>query len=507
MSDAGGVLSDIVGESASAAVVLEIEQALGIDGEFPAALNLVEMLQSIIQPLCGDNTKADTWSDALRVIQEVDGTRKNSVSWARVAPTSRAGNPLGGRFKSYPIAAFFLQEPMAGLGGQAILIKRLFLAVLLQRPNPQGLHSVADELRKEIARGGTRSSIHKLPETPDAGWTVLARILASLPESDLLAVRLRKLLKMAETPRAIQSPNAHPQGVLTPPEASATRTTFKTAPASLVPGHHTQMAEPGDSQTAEPPTYADLYIAEPDLGEGIEPASELEVDAHSRETRYWISRHQRITPNDAGRLTSIERRWVAATLRDLLQSDDAALRMGAGLVALMYVTGMQFETLINTGVGVAGVFDMGGVYRRDIRAPTNAYTPDAELIDQFLPRESVLPLQLPAALTQWVDTLVRQSKRTVLECLGVDSAKADESVGRVMRLLRAEGRYARVRRERMPAALAIELSLKYRDFGLTHYLASGPGQAAPMSNYYVVHFIEDLKRHYREVAGEMLPAL
>lgn len=54
--------------------------------------------------------------------------------------------------------------------------------------------------------------------------------------------------------------------------------------------------------------------------------------------------------------------------------------------------------------------------------------------------------------------------------------------------------------------LAIELNLRYRDAGLLHHLASSAEQVAPMANYYVSHFIEYLKRSYREVAGAMLPA-
>lgn len=501
---AGGVLSKIIGNSSCIGAVLEIEQALGVDGEFPAALNLVEKLQSIIEPLYGDSANATSWSDALRAVQDADPSRKKGLSWTRLAPTSRAGNPLGGRFKRYPIAAFFLQEPMAGLAGQVNIIHRLFLAALLQRQSAHGLHAIADDLRKLIARGGAQSSIYRLPQTTEAGWEVLASTLANLPESDLLAARLRTLLKMVTMTKAGQPALTRPTSALTEPQT--TRTTFRPAQGGVVPEHRIQVAEPGNSEIAEPPRYVDFHVAEPDAGEEGEPASETEVDANSRETRHWISRHQRITPNDVGRLTAIERRWLGTTLCDLIQSEDSSLRMGAGLVALVYVTGMQFETLLDAEIGPAGVFDTCGVYRRTIRAPTNAYTPDKEMLDQFLPRETMLSLQLPVMLVPWLDTLIRQSTGTVLESLGVDVASANVNVDSVMHLLRAKGRYTRIRRERIPAALAIELNLRYRDVGLVHHLASSAEQVAPMINYYVSHFIGDLQRRYREVADAMLPA-
>ena len=73
--------------------------------------------------------------------------------------------------------------------------------------------------------------------------------------------------------------------------------------------------------------------------------------------------------------------------------------------------------------------------------------------------------------------------------------------------VRAGGRFTRIRYERIPAALAIELTLKYRDLAVVHYLASGPEQVSPMISYYVVHSLEELQHRYRQVVEEMLSAV
>jgi len=90
--------------------------------------------------------------------------------------------------------------------------------------------------------------------------------------------------------------------------------------------------------------------------------------------------------SSSGRLTPIERRWLASRLRELTVSEDLGLRSGAGIVALMYVTGMPLADVLQAAVGPEGTVYVGGAYRRTIRLPSNAYTPNADVVEQFLPR-------------------------------------------------------------------------------------------------------------------------
>ncbi|QJD59946.1 hypothetical protein HG264_14070 [Pseudomonas sp. gcc21] len=497
--DTGGVLTEIVGSSPCATTVQQIERILGIDRDFPAALNLVEKLLGILQVIPVKDGSVLEWVRALESVQDAGKLRKYDLSWTRLAATSLAGNPLGGKFKRYPLPAFLLQEPLAELGEQANLIHRLFLEVAIQQKTFRGIQAIADELRKLIAISTPKSSMGRLPTDVSTDWSAWAEYLANLPANDALSGMLNKLLRL-------RTSSSSPTSRQTPPVSLISQTDSNPPSGvgiSVGPTYRTLVTEPGDSQTAEPPKYVDLHLT-PQEEEEDEPTSEQEVDAQCRETRHWISRHQRLTPNDSGRLTPIERRWLASRLRELTVSEDVGLRSGAGIVALMYVTGMPLDDVLQAAVGPEGTFDVGGAYRRTIRLPSNAYTPNADVAEQFLPRETTLVLQLPDMVTNWMNANVQHQDCALAQALGVELNKAKEDVDKVMECLRAGGRYTRIRRERIPAALAIELNLRYRDFGVVHHLASGPDQVAPMISYYVVHFIDDLKHRYTEVTEDML---
>ena len=489
-----GVLSIILGRSSEAGTVREVEQVLGIDDKFPGALNLTQRLQKILQPMCSHNKKATQWHSALAAVAAAGLSREHDLLWVPLAPTGHAGNPLGGRLKKYPLPAFFLQSPIASLEDQVQLIHQLFLAVLLRRLSNRGLRNLADDLRKTIAQSEVKN-FHNLYCDPECA--VFRKELDDLPENDPLAIQLRTLVKMHESSAPTK---INPE----PADRVSTKGTWIT-PGSAVPSHGIERVEPGDRKTAEPPTYVDIYISRPD--EADEPDSEAEISAQSRETRYWISRHQRITPNDPGRLTLMERHWLSDMLSRFIKTEDEKYGLGAGLVALMYVTGMQLDSLLQAAVGPTGILDVMGVYRRQLRRPAGCYTPDTGLEDIFVLRSTELVLELPRTVSQWVGRFMHQPGSSVLESLGVSPDRATQSVSEVLQQLRDRGRFLRIRKERIPAALAIELSLRYRDPSVTWHLSSSPEQVAPMLDYYVVHSIDELQRCYREVTATMLPTL
>lgn len=102
---------------------------------------------------------------------------------------------------------------------------------------------------------------------------------------------------------------------------------------------------------------------------------------------------------------------------------------------------------------------------------------------------------------------IQRRECTLSEALNVEEGSARGHVKTLLDRVRAGGRFTRIRYERIPAALAIELTLKYRDLAVVHYLASGPEQVSPMISYYVVHSLEELQHRYRQVVEEMLSAV
>ena len=501
----GGVLTGILSDSSHAEAVRLIEDLLGIDRDFPAALNLVERLLAVLSSIPVKSTLVNLWAEALLSVQEEGERHQYKQIWTRVDATTRAGNPLGGRFKKYPLPAFLLQEPKSGLKTQALLIQRLFLEVLIQQQSSKGIHSLAVDLRQLIANSNPRSTMAKLPLDVNGDWAELNNFIASLPDTeDETLKRLRNLLARLES-TGISIPE-QPTAEVAQPDMAGRRSSLGIAISDAIPSYRLHVIEPGDSQTAEPPRIVALHVSAEE-NDRDEIASEQETDASARETRQWISRHQRLTPNTYSRLTAIERRWLASRLSDYMSSEDADLRMGAGLVALMYVTGMPLEQLLKTSVGSEGVFDVGGGYRRKLRLPSNAYTPDAEVAELFLPQKPELTLQLPQAVSVWMTACIQRRECTLSEALNVEEGSARGHVKTLLDRVRAGGRFTRIRYERIPAALAIELTLKYRDLAVVDYLASGPEQVSPMISYYVVHSLEELQHRYRQVVEEMLSAV
>lgn len=503
--DSGGVLTYILGESLHSETVGQIEMLLGIDRDFPAALNLVERMLVVFASIPTRSTLVSVWMEALSSVQEAGNRHQNRLIWTRVDATTRAGNPLGGKFKKYPLPAFLLQEPRSGLEIQALLIQRLFLEVLIQQQSSQGILSLAVDLRQLIANSNPWSIMKELPEDVSEDWAEWHTFIAELPDTDYDTLRrLGSLLGRLES--AGTSTPEQPAAVIDQTDVAVRRSSPGIAIRDAIPSYRLLVTEPGDRQTAEPPQVVALHVS-PEDNEQDGMASEQEIDAAARETRHWISRHQRITPNSYARLTAIERRWLASQLSEYMRSEDVGLRLGAGLVALMYVTGMSLQNLLQASVGPEGTFDVGGVYRRKIRLPDNAYTPAPEDADLFLPREGLLTLQLPETLSHWIGECTQPRAGTLAEALSVDEASASEHVKNMLDRLRAGGRYRRIRSERIPAALAIELTLRYRDLTVVHYLASGPEQVSPMLSYYVVHSLEELQRRFRQVTEGMLSAI
>lgn len=499
-----GVLTQILGNSPHAQTVRQIEDILGVDRDFPAAVNLVERVMAVLSSIPAKSTFVNDWVEALASVQEAGKCHQNKLLWTRVDATSRAGNPLGGNFNNYPLPAFLLQEPKSSLDKQALLIQRLFLEILIQQQSARGILSSADYLRQLIANSAPQSSMAKLPVDVSGDWAEWHAFIAKLPDTDDDTLkRVGSLLARLESVRT--STPERPAAVIAKPDVAERRSSPGVAIKDAIPSYRLLVTEPGDSQTAEPPKAVALHVSPEEIDQD-ELASEHEIDAAARETRHWISRHQRLTPNTYTRLTAIERRWLATRLCEYINSEDEGLRLAAGLVALIYVTGMPLENLLETSVGPEGVFDVGGEYRRKIRLPSNAYTPDAGVAELFLPQEPVLTLQLPQAVSVWMAACIQRRGCTLAEGLNVDEASAREHVKNVLDRLRAGGRYTRIRYERIPAALAIELTLKYRDLALVHYLASGPEQVSPMISYYVVHSLKELQRRYCEVVEDMLSA-
>jgi len=254
----------------------------------------------------------------------------------------------------------------------------------------------------------------------------------------------------------------------------------------------------------EGPQTGLLFVAEELDGDVSDMPSEEEIDAGARESRHWISRHQRLVPGDPGRFTPPERRRVASFIRAGLASGDRSTEAVAALLGLMYVTGQDLEAVSGLTVGMGGEVDVKGIYHRTLRPPTGAYRPTPEASPYLAPSADRIGLPLPDPLDQWAIAQIGSYSGSLMQCLGITRDEARRGVAEAVEILRDGGRFQRIRLERIRAALAVELAVAWHDPVITHLLAAGPNQAAPMLGYYVAHSIERLTRVYAEVTREMM---
>lgn len=511
--------------------VLEIEAALAIDDDFPAVENIIYHL---LRLLSHDklSRKQQQWHDALVELYTEGGFTHNSAvlschndlsdyeQWLIYYRGDLWGSPLAGKVDTYPIAAFFSAENETIAYGLAPLLLNALLETL---PEHQ-LNTTTALLHKwlcydhQIEDPAEESLLGKLPNyhdchyCPDEYLKALKHFSDSLPEesnSEVIRI-IRYLLKFSS------SPKPHDLVTLIPQEK--TPTAFlgyrKTAPDEK-PGtgelvvHKLNISRSIDNES---PELIDLFSASQDEYISVNSAgntddtklaTEEEIDQQSQESRYWLIRHEKIVPTDYGRFTMPERTKIIRFINDKIVSADRSMQIAAGLIGTMYITGLTLENLLNSSFGEDQTFKEAGGYRREIRMPREGFVPNEIQIEYIAPFTTELNLQLPEPIAPWVDNLYTP-QRTLGQSLELELEDAKQHVYAALKILREKGRYQRIRAERIPAALAIETTLMFRDPVVTFLLASKSTQGAPKLSYYVTQSAEKLAQYYNQVTKEMV---
>lgn len=495
------------------ATALEIEYIFSIDMAFPAPRNLTEDLLALL-PNIHPSNRQDDWQATLLAINSV-GT---SQAWRPAPKTGSDQNPLNQRFGNYPLAAYLLQEGNNAVQGQAQGIKLLFLYVLLQRKTDNhGLTSHADTLRVATRRNSKELKIlQALPLYTDDFHDYHQQLKAAVKNqlhktsSSALLNSLRSLLEMAPH-RAPTPPAAKPTPAVTTVKSLTYISTLINDDEPYVGVIVRICSDAGDPRLAEPPEFIDYFEAglhseNDDDSKAAESQlfDEFSTDFQARTSEYWLRRHHRLAPTDWGRLTRVEKKRIAAFITDGLNSPDELKKNTAGLIGTMYVTGMQLAELLQASVGPNQTFSAIGSYIREIRKPENGFTPSDTQLADLQPTASRLLLRLPDPIASWVGQLCQRSQPTFGQCLGVDLETANDWVKNGVETLRDNGRFFRIRLERIPSALALETTLRFRDPVITYLLTARENQAAPKLSYYVSCTTDELISAYTLIASEML---
>ncbi len=497
------------------ATALQIESIFNIDMAFPAPRNLAEELLNLLPYVHPTNRQA-AWLSALQAIQ----TSGASQSWRPTPKTGTDLNPLNQRFGHYPLAAYLLQDSNNAVKSQTLGVKLLFLYVLLQRPSDNhGLTSHANELRLATRRNSKQPEILQvlplyLNDFHDYHQKLKGAVKQQLDgaASSPLLDSLRALLEMAPR-RAPAPPDINPTqapvvDIQLPPTNTLTHDDSYT-------GNIVQVCvDTGDPRTAEPPEFINYFEAaihpenddDEESTEAVSPQllDEFSADFQARTSEYWLRRHHKLPPTDWGRFTPPEKKHLADFINNGLSSSDEQERITAGLIGTMYITGMPLANLLLASTGPDQTFSAIGSYIRDIRKPINGFTPKDAQLAALQPTATRLLLQLPEPIASWIGQLCQRNQPTLEQCLGMDLDAATTLVKNGVEQLRDNGRLFRVRLERIPTALALETTLRFRDPVITYLLAARENQATPKLSYYVSCPTDELIQAYNIITSEMI---
>lgn len=492
--------------------VLDIEAIFGIDGSFPARLNLLQALLELLVEL-PQSSKTESWKAAL---QEIAQQEKTSA-WEKAAPR-REFNPLYRQYGQFPLAACLLQEAGQERLGQAKGIKLLLLSVILEGSFPvEKLADHASVLRKSMHQGRQEAKLVDLPEFTDTFDAYVAKLKNNL-EDGLLKGDMGKSVQVllggikvrrTDGPTATGGQPIHPFLPPKPPKKPVG--TESVTPGPYAPPINVKRIRIGGQREpieAEPPAFISL-VSSPPLHLPAEPDDEIarrldeeQADAQLRISKQWMRRHDKLAPTDYGRFTPLERAQLAQAIKaDLTSKSPQSL--AAGLIGCIYFTGMPLETLLSTETsGEHAVFDPKGRYIKEARRPEGAFTPTEQQQRLLENTTSKITFELPNLIAEWLAETLAAGDATLGLCLGVTEDEARQKVKDWLEKLR-ETASMRIRIERIQAALSIELTLAHRDSALTWHTAGRENQAAPMLAYYVAYPEQHIVSAYNQTASFM----
>ena len=179
-----------------------------------------------------------------------------------------------------------------------------------------------------------------------------------------------------------------------------------------------------------------------------------------------------------------------------MASADAKQALSAAILGSMYVTGLSIESLLLTQAGPDQTFTNSGSYIREIQLPEGAFNPSPEQLSDLQPKANRIILQLPEPVRQWISTTCTGETKPLGELLNLQQEEAVQLIRSLLHEIRQDGLFQRIRLERIPAALALEITLAYQDPLATYLVAATANQAPPKLSYYAAYPVEMIQQIY-----------
>lgn len=481
------------------------EDRMKLDWQFQAQKNLIQKLSKLFKSshLSGADYSLQMLGNAIQEVQA------NGRFQQLRRQETKHQNPLYGDYKKYPAAAFIL-EPGHHIESKAYGIKLLYIAALLKHEGELP-DSYADILRTSINKYhqvinyalppfiGLADFIHSWPATMEKlqqGNLTKIREFSRVIENLILIVT-------AEKPKKVPRPNVtsikpqRPELPRSPLGNSSTRSKVSTR---ISVKQTEEIIEPTEEWHIDIET--DLPVDSPLLTNKV---IEDTADFETTKSKHWISSQAQLSPSAPTRLTQLEKQHLTESLKQALNSDNYKERAASILLFLIYLTGQTEDAVYAFKFGNSGDITEDGNYQKSILRPDNGYQPEEEVKDKaFLTVADQVTLPLPEYLSAILSDNSRQANaRGLLDYLAVNEESAKQAVKELLSNIRQNGRWHRIRLDRIPASLGVEMTLNYRDKALTYLTAGRPQQAPPITSYYVSYPTDYVAAAYQYVTAKM----
>lgn len=481
------------------------EDRISLDWQFQAQKNLIQELSKLFESshLTGADYSLQMLGNAIQEVQA------NGRFQQLRRQETKHQNPLYGDYKKYPAAAFIL-EPGQHIESKAYGIKLLYIAALLQHEGELP-DSYADILRTSINKYhqvinhalppfiGLADFIDSWPATMEKlqqGNLTKIREFSRVIENLILIVTAEKSKKVPR-PNITSIKPQRPKLPRSPLGDSSTRSKVSTR---ISVKRTEEIIEPTEEWHVdiEPDLPADSPLL---TNKVIEDTADFETT----KSKHWISSQAQLSPSSPTRLTQLEKQHLTESLKQALKSDNKSERAASVLLFLIYLTGQTEDAVHAFKFGISGEITEDGNYQKTILRPDNGYQPEEEVKDHaFLRVADKVTLPLPEYLSTILSDNSRQvNARGLLDYLAVNKESAKQAVKTLLSNIRQNGRWHRIRLDRIPASLGVEMTLNYRDKALTYLTAGRPQQAPPITSYYVSYPTDYVAAAYQYVTAKM----
>ncbi len=265
------------------------------------------------------------------------------------------------------------------------------------------------------------------------------------------------------------------------------------ASSTVVPGEFIRTIEQ-DDQSPDDPSGDRITYSEPIQGDDHDDRNFI---FRAKQAKYWLARAGSLSRVSRTNLNPIEKQVFLEFIQTEIQNPDAKKSLRAAIVGLVYATGKPVENVIFEPIGIDGLFTLDGEFRCHI-PPLPIFYRSTDDDSKIQP----VYVSLPEVLRDWFKINRQQlsGNTSIAEAFSLKCKGSKKSIKKDLDSLRDRGRY-KINLNRLEAALASEITQRFRDPVLIACLVGDFNQNSPvLTNYRAVSSAE-VASAYRQVTA------